>query len=114
MWNVHKLRAKLLGYKIDPDELEAYRTVVPNTVNMHIELTKDHKLIATVKMIDGKKLDDDFLITEAKNQDELITMINDLVLTYRHVPEIYRPYFRRILMPSDAKNTKESLTLVKG
>lgn len=113
MWNLQNLRAKLLGYRIDPDELEAYRSVIPNEVDMHIE-SDGHTFIATVTSIDGHKPDSDFLITEASNRDELVTMINDLVLTYVHVPEIYRPYFKRALKLKGQHNKNDSLTVVKA
>ncbi len=98
--------------RIDPDEFNAYRTVIPNTVFVHFE-KEGNKQIITIKSIDDKKVDD-LLISEAKNNEEALDVINDLVLMYKNVPELYRPYFKRILTPQDGKSKQKDHTLVKS
>lgn len=114
-----KFRAKIFGYKVDPDELQAMRTAVPS--HIRVDINKD-KLTghysARILELENHVVND-LLVTEAPNADELIVMLNDLILGYRNVPEVYRPYFTRLLniqhpdVLKDLKNSR-SLTLVKN
>lgn len=108
-----KFIARRLGYSIDPEELNAYRSVIPNHVLVNID-KQGRNYVIRVKTIDDKKLSKDLLVTQARNQDEIVDMINDLVLMYRDVPEDYRPYFKRILTPEGNKRQEKDLVLVKG
>lgn len=107
-----KFIAKRLGY-IDPDEFNAYKSVIPEHVMVNITPDSGY-LVVKVTSIDDKKLKDDLLISQAKNNDELVDVINDLVLMYRDVPEAYRPYFKRILQPEGQIKKQKELMLVKG
>lgn len=110
------LRAKLLGYKADPDLVAAYRTVIPSTIDLQITTKGDH-YIAVIKSIDKKKLlKEEYLITEATSEDKLITMVNDLIFAYKEIPEAYRPYYKLILQPEKEGKIapKEHLKLVKA
>jgi hypothetical protein len=111
--NLHRTISKLVGYKIDPEELNAYRSVIPDTLNVNVK-EQDGHFIIQVNTIEGKKIDD-LLITEALGENNVVDMVNDLVLTYKRVPEEYRPYFKQILKPEGSSPTKsEALTLVKA
>lgn len=57
---------------------------IPNKINWDIELN-NHGLIATSKDIPG-------LITNGRNPEELLEMINDAVLEYFDVPKIESDY----------------------
>lgn len=97
---------------IDPEEFNAYRSVIPASVFVNVE--REGKVyVIRVKSIDNKKLSKDLLISQANNNDEIVDAINDLVLMYRKVPEAYRPYFKGILQPEGRVKQKE-LTLVKA
>lgn len=108
------VRANFLGYKVDPDLLIAYRTAIPSTINLNINHEGD-TYIATIKTIENHTLPKEtFLITEADSEAQLVDQINDLVLTYKEIPEIYRPYYRQILKPEGSLAKAENLKLVKA
>jgi hypothetical protein len=104
--------SKALG-RIDPEEFNAYRSVIPSSVFVHIE-PEGKSYIITIKSMDDKKLTKDLLISQGRNDDEIIDAINDLVLMYRNVPEVYRPYFKRILTPEGQIKKQKELVLVKS
>ena len=109
-----RIRTKLLGYKIDPDMLRAYRSAIPSTIEVQVN-TKADTYIATIKSVDGEVLPKEvFLITEAENADLLLDMVNDLVFSYKNIPETYRPYYKQILRPEGSVARTESLKLVKA
>lgn len=112
MWWMKRVATNLLGYKVDPDELDAYRSVIPSEVNVNIKKIDDLQ-VATIKEIDGKKVQG-LLITEAPSDKELLLMVNDLVLTYKDVPERIRPYFKQVLKPEGTTRLSKELTLVKA
>ena len=108
-----RLRVNLLGYKIDPDLLDAYRSAIPAHININIAQSENH-YIATVNRIEHRKLPKDlFLITEADSSDELVDKVNDLILTYKKIPELYRPYYKRVLKPEGSETKSKELSLVK-
>lgn len=114
MQQLSKIRARLLGYKADPELVRAYRSAIPNTVNLQINLSGD-SYIATIKSLDKEKLPKEaFLITEAPTQDALVDMVNDLIFSYKNIPEIYRPYYKQILRPEGSITRTENLKLVKA
>lgn len=114
MNRLSKIWSKLFGYKVDPDVLNAYRSAIPSTINLDISLRGD-SYIATVKSIDHKKLPKEvFLVTEAQNPDSLITMVNDLILSYKDIPDIYRPYYKQILRPRGDVSRTKNLELTKA
>ncbi len=109
-----QLRVNLLGYKIDPDLLDAYRSAIPQHVNINISQENNH-FIATINTIEHHKLPQDtFLITEANSNDELVDKVNDLILTYKKIPELYRPYYKRALKPEGSETKSKDLSLVKA
>jgi hypothetical protein len=109
-----RIRTELLGYRIDPDLLNAYRTAIPSTINLDIEHSRNH-YVATVKSIENEELPNKtLLVTEANTTDELVKMVNDLILTYKKIPIVYRPYYREILQPEGSVARAENLTLVKA
>lgn len=114
MSRLARLQAKILGYKIDPDVLNAYRSAIPSTIDLQINLKGD-SYIATIKTVNNEKLPNDtFLITEAPSSEKLVDMVNDLIFSYKNIPEIYRPYYRQILKPEGSVAKTESLKLVKA
>lgn len=114
MGKLPKLRAKLLGYKADPELVRAFRSAIPTTVNLQINLKGD-TYIATIKSVDNKKLPKEtFLVTEAPTQDSLVDMVNDLIFSYKNIPEVYRPYYKQILKPEGSVTRTENLKLVKA
>ena len=89
---------KLFGYKIDPEVLHSYRTVIPDTLKFQYKLDGDGVYVITVTEIDGKPLDDKtLLVTQAGSKDEIVPAVHDLVMTYYEIPEELRPYYERDL-----------------
>ena len=81
----------------DPDTLRAYRTVIPNTLRIYQE-PNETGIIITVTEINGNSLDDGtLLITEAKNKDEVVPKVNDLIMSYLDVPVTLRRYYEQDL-----------------
>lgn len=109
-----RLRAERFGYKVDPDTLVAYRSAIPSTIDLEISTSGDY-YVATIKTIENEKLPKEvFLITEAESPDALVDMVNDLVFSYKNIPDIYRPYYKRILTPQGSVARTEKLKLVKA
>lgn len=52
---------------------------MPESLKLDVELTKDAWFVVTSSDLPG-------LITEAKDKDELVEMVNDAALTYFNVP----------------------------
>ena len=107
-----KLRASLAG--IDPETLNAYRSAIPSTINVQVNQKAD-TFIATIISVENEKLPKEvFLVTEAPSKDSLVDMVNDLVFTYKNIPENYRPYYKQILRPEGAVSRTDNLKLVKS
>ena len=53
---------------------------IPDTISLNIRLTQDGWFVVTSPELPG-------LVTQAKNQEELIEMVNDAVLSYFNVPK---------------------------
>ena len=99
---------------VDPEVVIAYRTKIPSTIDLKIT-TKGDSFIAIIKTIDNQKLPkEEMLITEAQTQDKLVAMVNDLIFSYKGIPEQYRPFYGSILQPNDSVRKTESLKLVKA
>ena len=109
---IELIRNKISG--VDPDTLNAYRSAIPHTVNLNIRLKGD-SFIATINSVDNKSLPKEvLLVTEAETQEKLVDMVNDLVFTYKNIPEKYRPFYKKILKPEGEVSRNESLNLVKA
>lgn len=111
------LLSRLFQGGVDLEERDAYRTAIPVSVNVSIVEDGD-RLIARVNRLDDDEVKG-LLITEAPNHDQLVTMINDVILTYKNVPEQYRDEFSRLLLPEDPAvftqvRESKSLNLVKN
>ena len=105
---------KVLGFGVDPELVDAYRSAIPSDVQLKIAQNGDSYL-ATVSGIEHKSLPKEvFLVTEAKTEAELIDMVNDLIFTYKRIPENYRPFYKQILKPEGAIASSKSLSLVKS
>jgi len=113
MKSFSKILAGIWGYKLDPDLVNAYRTAIPSTIDLQIQVKGD-SYIATIKTIENEKLPKEtFLITEAQSSDALVDMVNDLIFSYKNIPEAYRPSYGRILQPQGSVVRTENLKLVK-
>lgn len=53
---------------------------IPDTINLSVRLTKEGYFVVTSPDLPG-------LLTEARDHEELIEMVNDAVLTYFDVPK---------------------------
>lgn len=107
-----KIKLRIFG--VDPDMFIAYRTAIPSAINLHIETVGD-SFIATIKSVEGKDLPkEELLITEAQSKDKLVDMVNDLIFSYKNIPETYRPYYKRTLQPEGAVRETKDLKLVKA
>jgi hypothetical protein len=107
-----KIKFRIFG--VDPETFIAYRTAIPSSINLHIDTIGD-SFVATIKSVDNENLPKDvFLITEAQSKDELVDMVNDLIFSYKNIPETYRPYYKRTLQPEGTVKGTEDLKLVKA
>lgn len=90
--------AKLFGYKVDPETLHSYRTVIPDRLRFNYETDPDGTYIIQITEIDGKPVEKKkLLITEARKQSDIIPMVNDLIMSYLNVPTELRPYYEQDL-----------------
>ncbi|HUY52950.1 MAG TPA: hypothetical protein VMV24_00005 [Candidatus Dormibacteraeota bacterium] len=100
--------------KVDPELVEAYRSAIPSTIDIQVNTLGD-SYIATVKTVNNEKLPKEiFLITEAQSPDGLISMVNDLIFSYKNIPAQYRPYYKQVLMPQGSVGKTENLNFVKA
>ncbi len=114
MKTISTLKRRLLGNRIDPDQLDAYRSAIPENVQLRFTQNGD-TVMAIVTGIDNKPVPKSvFLITEAEDNDKLVDQINDLIFTYKGIPEEYRPFYRQALTPEGSIAQAESLSLVKS
>lgn len=105
---------KLIGPRVDPDLVNAYRSAIPHDVQLDIQENGD-TLLAIIKGMEHQPLPSEvLLITEAKSEDELVDMVNDLIFTYKRIPEKYRPFYKHILKPEGSVEGSSSLSLVKS
>lgn len=107
-------RLKLHIFGIDPETFIAYRTTIPSTIDLRIETIGDN-FVATIESLDKHELPkEELLVTEAKSQDDLIDMVNDLIFSYKQIPEAYRPYYKGTLRPQGDVRKTSKLELVKA
>lgn len=110
MNTLDKIRFRLFG--ADPVSVAAYHTVLPR--NIHVSLKRDKGyILARVDEV-GEDSIKGLLITEAKDMDQLIKNVNDLIYTYVKMPENIRPYYGDVFIPENYKKNKEKLVLVKS
>lgn len=109
-----ELFTRLFGrWLVDPEVLNAYRTKIPNSINVRFD-ESDGKIVISVVSIDGKPVPSKaLLVTEANSKEEVIAMVNDLIMGYREVPLAYRPWFEESLELQGSLNSKRA-TLVKA
>ncbi len=96
----------------DPDTLEAYRHMIPKQLRItHSE--DDGFIISRIVEINGEAVDEsELLITQSRDNSEVLRNVNDLVMTYCDVPLELRRYYENIL-EMDGVNKQESV-LVKA
>lgn len=110
-----ELLTKWFGrWLVDPEILQAYRTKIPDSITVDFGKS-DGKILITVASIDGKSVPDNaLLVTEADSEEEVIAMINDLIMGYREVPVLYRPWFEEALELEGGLGSRKRATLVKA
>jgi hypothetical protein len=114
MKTISSLRRKLFGNRIDPDMIDAYRSAIPDNVQLRFKQNGD-TVMAVITGVENEPLPKNiFLITEGRNNDEIVDRINDLVFTYKKIPEEYRSYYKKALKPEGSLSQAESLSLVKS
>jgi hypothetical protein len=77
----------------DPDLLAAYEGIVPRNARFASSYDDGYWFIK-ITAIDGKKLGDDtLLVSQAKRQSDILHQVNDLIMTYRDIPEDLRSFY---------------------
>ena len=84
--------------KIIPEALIAYRSRVPDALDVRINKSEDGGYWVEILNVPG-------CITQAENGRELFKMVNDAVCTYFDIPKRYIPYMPTFLPPE--KERKE-------
>lgn len=71
----------------DIEEIAAYQHKMPQSIGVTVSYDKKTGFYtARITHLDSKKTNS-ILITESKAEDKLVSMVNDLVLTYLDFPE---------------------------
>ncbi len=92
----------------DPDSVAAYQSVLPH--NIHVRLRRDGGyIIANIDEVDSEKIGKSLLITEAKDMEELVENVNDLLYTYVNMPMNIRPYYGNIFKPAGYNSSSKSI-----
>lgn len=105
---------KNLTERIDPETLNAWRSAIPQHVHVQVKI-QDGLHVIVIDEINHEKLPKEtLLISEASSRDGVQHMVNDLVLSYKRVPEIYRPYLEILTLEGTTNKNANTLTLVKG
>jgi hypothetical protein len=108
------LKKIVFGQKVDPDLVAAFRSAIPRDVQVRVTQNGD-TCMATITGIEHEPLSmGTLLVTEAKTESELIDMVNDLIFTYKRIPEACRPFYRQALKPEGMLSGSESLSLVRS
>lgn len=81
------------------EELAAYQHKIPKSITVNHSKDKTGLYIAKVVKIDGIPVKG-LILTEAKNTNKLIEMVNDAVYSYLDIPERIRPNLPKML-PKD-------------
>lgn len=84
----------LFTRRIDPDELYAMRYKLPSKLTVRVLQNPEGGYTAKVLGLDGA------VVTQANSGVELMTMVNDAILTALDIPDRYRPYLATYL-PED-------------
>lgn len=104
----------LTGNRVDPELVDAYRSAIPSNIQMTISQNGD-TYMAVITGLENNPLPKEVcLITEAATEAKLVDMVNDLIFSYKRIPENYRPFYRNILKPEGSINTDSALSLVKS
>jgi len=88
----------IFSKKIVPEALIAYRSRMPDSLDVKIRESEDGGYWVEIKNIPG-------CITQADNGEELFSMVNDAVYTFFEIPEEYIPYISSFL-PSEETRKK--------
>lgn len=96
----------------DPDELNAYRNVIPDTIQFSNTKEGDTFIIKITQMNDDVFDDGTLLITQAKMEDQIVPAVNDLVMTYFDIPLSLRRYYEKNLVLKGKLN--KNATLIKA
>lgn len=96
----------------DPDVLNAYRNVIPNSIRIHQE-DDNGSIIVKIIEINNDELDDsNLIITQVNKKTEVVPAVNDLIMTYFDIPSELRRYYEKQLVLEGHLNTES--TLVKA
>lgn len=76
---------------VTPDEVAAFRSMIPREVSIQYKIDKDD-YIAYLEAVDDKKIKG-LLITEGKTEEELNNNLNQLIYMNVNIPEKVRPYY---------------------
>jgi hypothetical protein len=102
------------GNRVDPELVDAYRSAIPSNIQMTISQNGD-TYMAIITGLEHNPLPKEVcLVTEATTEAKLVDMVNDLIFSYKRIPENYRPFYRNILKPEGSINTGAALSLVKS
>jgi len=98
--NTVLLKLRSLLDQPDIEELAAYQHKMPQSIGVEVSYDRQTGYYtAQVTQLD-KKRTQSLLITESKNEKELVSMVNDLVLTYLDFPERIKRNMPQLL-PTD-------------
>lgn len=96
----------------DPDELNAYRSVIPDSIRIN-QAVEDGVIVIRVTSINGEELPENtLLITEAKKKSDVVAKVNDLIMTHYDVPDNLRRYYEKTFQLEGHLN--KNAVLVKG
>jgi hypothetical protein len=93
----------------DQDVLMAYQYKLPHSIIVDIKKSDDG-FIARVEKINDKSIDDTTFLTEADSLTDLVTEVNDMLLTYLDFPEEVKPRMPQLLPPEFAFQEFAKLT----
>lgn len=84
----------------DPDEIVAFQYKLPRSITVSVD-KRDGMYLAKVDKINDEELDTTTFLTEAKTLIDLVTEINDMLLTYLDFPENIKPRMPKFLPPAE-------------
>ncbi|MDO4271531.1 MAG: hypothetical protein Q4C83_00915 [Candidatus Saccharibacteria bacterium] len=84
-WRYRIARIKSALFGDDIVTIAAYQHKIPKSIRVHINHGRDGVVTAVVNELDGKKIGHGFA-TQAKNDEDLIKMINYALQTYLDIP----------------------------
>ena len=83
--------------KIIPEALFAYKSRIPDSLNVIIKKSEDGGYWAEVLNFPG-------CVTQANNGKELFYMVNDAIYTYFEIPQEYLSFMPTFLPSEEARN----------